>query len=126
MSIFEFHLAYLHDLQLRGELLNLLLQLLVLLVQVGRLLVRHAHAVERVGGGQAAGAQLIVPEVALALDHPIELRPKDENHSHGCAQLGAYKAKKIFNIWTRVWEDEDAVGEGRERETDFRLEKENI
>lgn len=111
MPILELHLANLHNLQLSGELLNLLFELLVLLVEIGGLLVGESHPVERVRGRNSARPNLRVPQVALTLDDSVEFGPKDEYHRGGSAQLGAHKTEKVLDVGTRVGQNGEATKE---------------
>jgi len=94
MPVLELHLTDLHHFHLRGQLLDLLLQLLVLLIQVSGLFVDETHAIDREGGGHSSRADPIIPEISLSFHHTIELWPKYQYDSRCGTHLCPHETKK--------------------------------
>lgn len=105
MPIANLHVHDLHELDLGGQLLHLLLQVVVLGNRIDRL--RGAAAADALDVRR--DAQLLIQFVWVATQHERHFRPKDQRNGDAGGELRAYEAEQILDIRSGIGQDADAV-----------------
>lgn len=102
VPVVDVHQRIFQDADLRGQFEYLLLELLVLRLQVVGLLAHFVHLVRH----QALGLPLVVPVVALAVQHPHDFRAEHQGYGYRRAQLSADERQCVLEIGADVGEQE--------------------
>jgi hypothetical protein len=108
MSVVDFHVDNLHELDLRGQLLDFFFEFFVLLVQIGGLLWYQSNPVQGKRRCHAPRSGAVVPLVALTPKYSDYFGPKYQSYSYTRRKLGSDEAQQVFDIRTGSWEDEQA------------------
>lgn len=107
MSIANLHVNDLHELNLGGQLLHFLLQVIVLSDRIDRL--RCAATADAVN--VRCDAQLFVQFVLFAAQHERQFRSEDQRNGDTCGELCAYEAEQVLDVRSGIGQDADTIGD---------------